>query len=122
MSLSHAPDRFFLDLTEAIRTDGNRRSDKLGYRPMNRAALEAAREKRMKEVKMWDVIKEIASYFIYLWVLLVLSYGNRDPNAYLLKSGFEGSLLRFGDDDFDYRKASRSKFGRKFGRKLKRLN
>ncbi|CAG0905453.1 unnamed protein product [Darwinula stevensoni] len=53
-------------------TDGNRWKDKkLGYRPMNRAALEAAREKRMREVKMWDVMKEIASYVLYLWVLLV---------------------------------------------------
>ncbi|CAG0896667.1 unnamed protein product [Darwinula stevensoni] len=74
------------------------------YQPLSKAALEAAREKRLKEIKMWELVKEIGFYVFYLWVLLVLSYGNRDPNAYYLKRCFVSSFLRLGDDNVDFSK------------------
>ena len=77
---------------------------KRNYRPLNKAALMAAREKRLKEIKMWELIKEIGFHIAYLCVLLVLSYGNRDPNAYYLKQCFVSSFLRLGDENLDFSK------------------
>lgn len=54
------------------------------YRPPNLTALEKAKLERLKEIKMSKILKEIASYLFFLWILIVLSYGNRDPNAFLV--------------------------------------
>jgi hypothetical protein len=55
------------------------------YRPPNMTSLEKAKLQRMKELKMSAVLKDIFSYLFFLWILTVISYGNRDPNAYLMK-------------------------------------
>ncbi|XP_070581220.1 polycystin family receptor for egg jelly-like isoform X2 [Ptychodera flava] len=55
---------------------------KLAYKPMDETELNKAREQRMKEIKMYAVIREILFYIFFLWLLLVISYGNRDPNAF----------------------------------------
>ncbi|CAG0880751.1 unnamed protein product [Darwinula stevensoni] len=83
------------------------RNEGVGYRPMNQAALQAIREKRLKEVRMWEIIKEIALYIFYLWVILVLSYGNRSPNAFYLQDAFANAFLRIGDPNVDFTKVCR---------------
>jgi polycystin 1L2 len=55
------------------------------YRPPNMTSLEKAKLQRMKELKMSAILKDIFSYLFFLWILTVISYGNRDPNAYLMK-------------------------------------
>ena len=45
----------------------------------------AAREKRLKEIRMQTILREIIAYFVFLGVLLLVAYGNRDPNAYLMR-------------------------------------
>ncbi|CAG0890374.1 unnamed protein product [Darwinula stevensoni] len=81
-----------------------RRNEGVGYRPMNQTALQAIREKRLQEVRMWEIIKEIALYIFYLWVILILSYGNRNPNAFYLKDAFDNAFLRIGNPDVDFTK------------------
>lgn len=34
---------------------------------------------RQNEVKMMDVIKEVFLYLVFLYLLMMVSYGNRDP-------------------------------------------
>ena len=80
---------------------------------MDHAALRKIREKRLKEVRMWEIIKEISLYIFYLWVILVLSYGNRSPNAFYLQKSFTNAFLRMGDLDVDFTKvciSSRASF------------
>lgn len=55
------------------------------YRPTNLTALEKAKLLRLKELKMTAIMKDICSYLFFLWILTVVSYGNRDPNAYFMK-------------------------------------
>ena len=34
---------------------------------------------------MSEILKEIITYFIFLMLLLLVAYGNKDPNMYLLR-------------------------------------
>ena len=36
-------------------------------------------------MKMYDIMREIVFYCMWLWILLVVSYNFRDPNAFLLR-------------------------------------
>ena len=42
---------------------------------------------------MEQILKEIFSYLFFLWILIVLSYGNRDPNAYLMKNSLKSTFI-----------------------------
>ena len=39
-------------------------------------------DKRKKEHEMNEVVKELTIYFFYVAIVFLISYGNRDPNAY----------------------------------------
>ena len=69
------------------------RPRKIAYRPPDPAHVEAMREKRMKELEMYSIIKEIIVYVIFLWVLLVISYGNVDAHSYLMKEQYVNTLV-----------------------------
>ena len=47
-------------------------------------------------MKMYDIIREILFYSVFLWVLLILSYGFRDPNAYFLKENVQSTVTDLG--------------------------
>ncbi|XP_070579640.1 polycystin-1-like [Ptychodera flava] len=53
--------------------------------PPNTDEIEEARELRFKEIKMHSVLKEIFLYMIYLYVLMIITYGTRDTSAYLVR-------------------------------------
>ncbi|KAG1698577.1 Polycystic kidney disease protein 1-like 2 [Nymphon striatum] len=59
---------------------------------------------RVKEVKMTEVLREIFAYVIFLWLLLILSYGNRDPNGRLLQQSISNGFLKPGDIYLDFTK------------------
>ena len=61
---------------------------------MSNAALEKMRLQREKEVRMWDIITEILAYAFFIWILMVLCYGNIDRNAFLLKKHLHISLVQ----------------------------
>lgn len=54
-------------------------------RPPDENFLNTARAHRLKEVRMSEILKEIVTYFLFLMLLLLVAYGNRDPNTYLLR-------------------------------------
>ena len=58
--------------------------------------LEEARSKRYKEMKMWDVMREITFYAFFLWIVMVISYSFREPEAYLIKRNVETMLVHQG--------------------------
>ena len=47
-------------------------------KPPDEAKLEIARQLRMKERQMKSIIREIVWYAVFLFILLTISYGNRD--------------------------------------------
>ncbi|GFR02198.1 polycystic kidney disease protein 1-like 2 [Trichonephila clavata] len=73
------------------------------YRPIDPSSWEAARRLREKEVRMYGVLKEIGVYALYLWILFILSYGNRDPNSFYLREAVINNFIKPGDlwNDFN---------------------
>ena len=49
----------------------------MGYKKPDPEVLKKAREFRLNEKKMYDVLREILFYSFFLWILLVISYGFR---------------------------------------------
>ena len=70
------------------------RQKKIEYKPVDERALRAAKIERKKEIKMWDVIYDIGAYSFFIWIILVLSHGNRDPNSFLMRTGLENNFVR----------------------------
>ena len=74
---------------EAIHKEVNENEEektirKLGFvaKPPDPEKLEAARTLKLKQKAMKQIIREMIIYFMFLSVLLVVAYGNRDPVAY----------------------------------------
>ena len=73
---------------------------------MDVEALEEARKEREKEVKMYNVLQEICAYFFFLWVIIILSYGNRDPSNFYLREALINGFIKPGDLWVEYNKVS----------------
>jgi len=79
------PDEVWLHQIQEFEMYGNTRPRKIAYKPPDPVALEKARINRLKELKMYAIIREIIFYAFFLWILMVISYGFRDPNAHHYK-------------------------------------
>ncbi|XP_066983276.1 polycystin-1-like protein 2 [Macrobrachium rosenbergii] len=69
------------------------REKKKTFQPVDEKFIKTAKVEREKEIKMWDVIYDIGAYAIFIWIVLVLSYGNRDPNSFLMKKELENNFI-----------------------------
>ncbi len=76
---------------------GHARPRKIGYKPPNPTELEQARKKRLNEIKMWDIIREIIFYSFFLWILMVISYRNRSPDSFYYKNSLEKMIIKNND-------------------------
>lgn len=61
--------------------------------PPDFQALEAARELRLKEMKMEVIIKEIIIYAFFVLVLFFISYQTRDSQSYMYASHLQNTFL-----------------------------
>jgi hypothetical protein len=66
-------------------------------RPIDSNEMTRAREQRLREIKMGEIIREIVIYVFFTVVLLFLSYQSRDTNSYGL---YRDSKNLFITDDF----------------------
>ncbi|XP_051024689.1 polycystic kidney disease protein 1-like 2 isoform X2 [Acomys russatus] len=71
-----------------------RRSSKDAYQPPLTTAIEKMRSTRLKEQKAFSLIREILAYLGFLWMLLLVAYGQRDPSAYHLNRHLEHSFTQ----------------------------
>ncbi|NXP94231.1 PK1L2 protein, partial [Passerina amoena] len=62
------------------------------YRPPPAADVEKMKISHMKEQKAFALIREILAYLGFLWMLLLVAYGQRDPNSYYLNKHIEDSF------------------------------
>ena len=58
--------------------------------------LEPLRQKRMQEGEMNTVITDIVVYMVYLFIVVQISYGNRDANAYGMKTNILDTVVHGG--------------------------
>nr|Q7TN88.1 RecName: Full=Polycystin-1-like protein 2; Short=Polycystin-1L2; AltName: Full=PC1-like 2 protein; AltName: Full=Polycystic kidney disease protein 1-like 2; Flags: Precursor [Mus musculus]AAO32797.1 polycystic kidney disease 1-like 2 [Mus musculus] len=69
-----------------------RHSSERAYQPPPMAAIEKMKTTRLKEQKAFALIREILAYLAFLWMLLLVAYGQRDPNAYHFHRHLERSF------------------------------
>uniref|UniRef100_G3VUE5 Polycystic kidney disease protein 1-like 2 n=1 Tax=Sarcophilus harrisii TaxID=9305 RepID=G3VUE5_SARHA len=62
------------------------------YQPPLDADVKKMKKNRLKEQKAFALIREILAYIGFLWMLLLIAYGQRDPNAYYLNRHLENSF------------------------------
>ena len=53
--------------------------------PPDLEKLAIAREKRLKEIKMFAIIREIGFYLTFLAIIIMVASNNRDPLTYRAK-------------------------------------
>uniref|UniRef100_A0A8C4TYZ8 Polycystic kidney disease protein 1-like 2 n=1 Tax=Falco tinnunculus TaxID=100819 RepID=A0A8C4TYZ8_FALTI len=73
------------------------------YRPPPAADVEKMKVGCVKEQKAFALIREILAYLGFLWMLLLVAYGQRDPNSYYLNKHIENSFTDGFHDVYSYR-------------------
>ncbi|NXD76051.1 PK1L2 protein, partial [Halcyon senegalensis] len=72
------------------------------YRPPPAADVEKMKISCMKEQKAFALIREILAYLGFLWMLLLVAYGQRDPNSYYLNKHIKNSFTDGFHDVYSY--------------------
>ncbi|KAM9183006.1 polycystin-1-like protein 3 [Mergus octosetaceus] len=72
------------------------------YRPPPAADVEKMKISCMKEQKAFALIREILAYVGFLWMLLLVAYGQRDPNSYYLNKHIKSSFTDGFHDVYSY--------------------
>nr|XP_009925157.1 PREDICTED: polycystic kidney disease protein 1-like 2 [Haliaeetus albicilla] len=72
------------------------------YQPPPAADVEKMKISCMKEQKAFALIREILAYLGFLWMLLLVAYGQRDPNSYYLNKHIENSFTDGFRDVYSY--------------------
>ncbi|NXW88690.1 PK1L2 protein, partial [Alopecoenas beccarii] len=72
------------------------------YRPPPAADVEKMKISCLKEQKAFALIREILAYLGFLWMLLLVAYGQRDPNSYYLNKHIESSFTDGFHDVYSY--------------------
>jgi len=76
--------------------EGPARPRTIVYQAPDPVELEQARERRIKELKMYDILREIVFYVIYVWVIIVISYEFRDPKSFEFRENLRRSFVTGG--------------------------
>lgn len=60
--------------------------------PPDKEKLAQDREKRLKEITMFEIIREIAFYFVFVALIVLVASHNRDKKAYYVKEAMSNVL------------------------------
>uniref|UniRef100_A0A672I0K4 Polycystic kidney disease 1 like 2a n=1 Tax=Salarias fasciatus TaxID=181472 RepID=A0A672I0K4_SALFA len=64
------------------------------YQPPPPTDIEKLRSNMIKEQKVFALIREILAYMGFMWMLLLVAYGQRDPNAFFLTQHIRQSFSK----------------------------
>ncbi len=71
---------------------------------MTKYEVEEARSRRVREVQMWSIIREILSYLCFLWLIYVITYSNNNQNAFRQVNHLRQYFMNIGHKKNDYTK------------------
>jgi len=66
------------------------------YDPPDPQLLQEARERRLTELKMYDILREVGLYLVYVTVAMIISYDCQDPRGYLIRQNMKSSFIDGG--------------------------
>uniref|UniRef100_A0A665ST47 Polycystic kidney disease 1 like 2a n=1 Tax=Echeneis naucrates TaxID=173247 RepID=A0A665ST47_ECHNA len=81
------------DDSDALRA-ARRDSTSSYYQPPPPTDIERIRNNMIKEQKVFALMGEILAYMGFMWMLLLVAYGQRDPNAYFLTQHIRQSFSK----------------------------
>jgi hypothetical protein len=81
---------------------------KSGHVPLTNGEVAYARDRRLKEIKMWEILRELLAYSTFLWILYVVSYSNRDPNSFYLMNHLKTDFLNLNNATTDFTQVNKS--------------
>ena len=55
--------------------------------------VEIAHKNRLEEMRMISLTVEICAYFMYMFLILLIAYGHRSPDAYLLGKNVNDMMI-----------------------------
>ena len=64
---------------------------------MDPAKLERMKARRLKEIKQYAILREIALYSVFLWTVIAISYDFRKPEAFLIKDNLVKVFVKGGN-------------------------
>ncbi|KAM7014972.1 polycystin-1-like protein 2 [Tautogolabrus adspersus] len=64
------------------------------YQPPPPTDIERMRNNMIKEQRVFALLREILTYMGFMWMLLLVAYGQRDPNAYFLTQHIRQSFSK----------------------------
>jgi len=73
---------------------------------LNEAERSDARYQRLKEIKMWKIIEEFLTYFIYLLIISILIYSNQNSNSHFQVQHLRNYFINSRQIDNNYLKVS----------------
>ncbi|CAF0859705.1 unnamed protein product [Rotaria sordida] len=73
---------------------------------LNKNEIAYAREQRLKEIQMWSIIQELITYFIFLILICVITYSNREQNSFFQVQHLRKYLLNARKTNYDYTQIS----------------
>ncbi|CAH2324536.1 polycystic kidney disease 1-like 2 [Pelobates cultripes] len=79
------------------------RRDSNIYQPPPPTDVSRMKNYYIKEQKVFGLIREILAYLGFLWMLLLVAYGQRDPNSYYLNKHIEHSFTSDLEDVCSYK-------------------
>uniref|UniRef100_A0A8D0GTB2 Polycystin 1 like 2/pseudo n=1 Tax=Sphenodon punctatus TaxID=8508 RepID=A0A8D0GTB2_SPHPU len=85
-----------------LSTPARRDSQSNSYQPPPATDIEKMKNHHVKEQKAFALIREILAYLGFLWMLLLVAYGQRDPNSYYLNKHIESSFTQGFQEVFSY--------------------
>ncbi|XP_062923192.1 polycystin-1-like protein 2 isoform X1 [Mobula hypostoma] len=72
------------------------------YQPPPQKEVEHMKKNSIKEQKVFALIREILAYLGFLWMLLLVAYGQRDPSSYYLNKAIQDSFTSGFDETLSY--------------------
>ncbi|XP_038069881.1 polycystic kidney disease protein 1-like 2 [Patiria miniata] len=69
------------------------------YRPPSMTEVNTSRQRKDMERKMYALLREIVGYLLFIWLVLVLAYSQRDRYAYYLTKNVRDVF--FSNDEYD---------------------
>ena len=71
----------------------DREMELLRYRPPDESKLSALRETRLREKQLKGKFVNLGNYLFVLLVLVLVSYGNRDPASFMMRNSLEQEFM-----------------------------
>jgi polycystin 1L2 len=75
---------------------------KTGHIPLTQGELAYARDRRLKEIQMWEIFRELLAYATFLWILYVVSYSNRNSNSFYMVQHLQQDFLSLNNATTDF--------------------